>query len=471
MIFYQFQLHYPRLSDRYQFQVYLTVQPLPKPQTGHLLTLRSLINFLKDQGITYGIHYRKLIEIVQMGGCKRQLVATGLLPEKGEDAYFEVLTSSQEAPFQKLLSDFKVDSNQNQWPDFKKNLKPANTPILRKHVATAGAPGMSVRGELISGVWGRDLAFPKMKNLRIEERDGHLLVSTIEGCPLIHLPHNIHIQPIYILDRDLNESRHFPGMVVINGSVQDHVRLSAEGDVFINGNVDAAVVLSGGNVFIAKGIKGKDMAVIKAAEHICLGFAERCTLEAQGSIYAKTLTQSYSVALDCVEADSIIGGETRATRSVRAKTIGSAGLISQLFIGNNPYLTDKINALQKEKAHCDVRLSEMRIAISEYVLKEKRSQEDIMLRHLRSRMPRLEFLLQKIHSQLEQLFQVRQNEKQAELICLDRLYAGTLIAMEPFETVLEKTVSKPVIYRSGRYGLIPSVYELKTHESIGKERI
>jgi uncharacterized protein (DUF342 family) len=471
MIFYQFQLHFPRLSEKYQHQVFLTVLPLPRHQTGYQLNLRSLLDFLKDQGITYGIHHRKLVEIVQVGGCKRELVATGIAPEIGEDAYFEVLTSSQPEPFQHLLAGFKQASTQIEWPDFKKNLRPANTPILRKHAATAGAPGMSLRGELISGVWGRDLPFPKMKNLHIEEQDGQVLVSTIEGCPLVQLPHNIHIQPMYILDRDLSESRHFPGMVVINGSVQDHVRLSAEGDVFVNGNVDAAVILSGGNVFIAKGIKGKDIAVIKAANHICLGFAERCTLEAQQSIYAKTLTQSYSVALDCIEADSIIGGETRASISIRAKTIGSAGLLSQLFIGNNPYLIDKIQQLQKEKERCDTRLSEMRMTISEYVLKEKRSQEDIMLRHLRSRTPRLEFTLQKLHSQLEQLFRVKQNIKQAELICLERLYGGTVISMEPFETVLEKTMSKPVVYRPGRYGLIPSAYDLKTYESIGKERI
>jgi uncharacterized protein len=470
MTHFQFQLHFSQ-QDRYALDAYLTVQPLSHSEAGSRLSRQALLEFLKRQGIVYGIHHRTLTQIIRQGKAQRELIATGIPPEKGENAYFETELPFETESYESFLKTFEASASLSVWPDFRKMIKLVSTPILRKYPPTEGSPGMSIKGELIPGLRGTDLPFPKMRNLRIDEHDGLVLVSTMEGYPFVNLPYSIHVQPVYILDRDLSESRHFSGIVVVNGSVHDHVRLSAEGDVFIRGNIDGAVVLSGGHVFVGQGIKGKDTAVIKAAKSIRVGFAERCTLEAEHSIYAGTLIQSYSVALDAIDVDTIVGGQARASTYIRAKTIGSAGLSTQLFVGKNPYLTDKIAALKHEMGVDDSRLTEMRAAISEFVLKEKRNQEDVMLRHLRSRIPRVEFALQIIQSRLEQLLLFSQFIKQAEIIASERIYAGTLLSMDNFDLMLENTLSKPMVYHAGRYGVIPSVYDLKTPHRLKKERI
>lgn len=455
---YRFHLIAPRsLEQRYVMEAYLSIEPVSDLDSGYLLTRRSLRQFLNSQGIVYGIQERVLSKIVQTGEAQRERVALGVPPERGEDASFELIHSPQSALYEQLLENYSGQPQQWVWPDFKRSLLPANTPLLKKNPPTTGSPGMSVKGELIPGLLGIDKPFPKMKNVKISPQDRNLLVSTIEGYPMINLPYSICIQQVFVLDRDLTESQYFPGIVAINGSVRDMVRISAEGDILIQGNVDAAVLLSQGHILISQGIKGKDMAVVKAVKSIRTGFAERCTLEAGYSVYAQDLMQTYCVALDQVHVKQVMGGEIRATTSIQAQLIGSAGLITQIRVGLNPYLDDQIQRIAQQIQTIESRLDTIRTEISELVLKAKKGPEDIMLRHLRGRIPRWEYELQNLQSRLELLREYQSRYSCAEIKCSKRIFAGTILYMGEFEYQLEKTLDQAVSYRAGRYGIIPSL--------------
>lgn len=451
---YRFHLEILAFEQRYEIEAYLSIEPVSDMDSGYFLTRRTLRQFLNSQGIVYGIQERTLSRIVQTKKARRELVARGVPPERGEDAYFELMYSPYMA-YEQLLENYVGDPQQWVWPDFKKNLLPANTPLLRKIPPTRGAPGMSIKGELIPGLFGLDKAFPKMKNVKVSPQDQSLLVSTIEGYPINALPYSICIQPVFIVERDLTESRYFPGIVAICGSVGDMVHLSAEGDILVQGNVDAAVLLSQGHILIGQGIKGKEMAVLKAEKSIRTGFAEYCTLEAGYSVYAQSLIQTYCVALDRVEVKQVIGGEVRATALVQAEIIGSASLFTQIRVGLNPYLEDHIQRLTQDIQILQERLARTQEEVSELVKSGKES-EDIMLRHLRSKIPRLEYVLQHMQSCLALYKEFQAKYSSAEIKCLKRIFAGTTLSMGKFEYQLENTLVQPVNYRAGRYGIIPS---------------
>jgi len=457
---YQFHLTFPRSSGRYLMEAFFSIQPLQGfGEEGYELSHKSIISFLKQNGIVYGIQEKTIAKIIQEKTAKQELIALGVYPERGQDVYFEKLLDASENNFEKLLEVYDGHKETWFWPEFKKILISANTPLLRKYPPTLGSPGMSIRGELVSGLSGYDKSFPKLKNVKVSEEDKNLLVSTVEGYPVFNLPHSIVMQPIFVLERDITESHYYQGIVAVNGSVKDLIRLGAEGDIIVKGTVDAAVLISGGHILIGQGIKGKDTAILKASKSIRTGFAEHCTLEADYSIYAHDLIQSYSVALDAVHAENIIGGITRATGVVQASWIGSAGLNTQLAVGLNPYLEDKINLILRQIKAIDQHLAEIRNQISELVLKEKKGPDDIMLRHLRGRIPRFEFQLLSLQARLETLKKFQTEQALSEIKSLKRIHSGTELFMGEFEYYVEKNLNKPIVYKAGKYGVVSALAE------------
>lgn len=448
-----FRLEIP-LQPEGDMEAYFSALPAEPGQPVFPLSRTEILRFLDDNGVVFGVLDHAIERILQRGFAHRELIARGLPPLRGGDTFFEQLVTDQQSRYEALFSRIPRPED-DQWLEkmLKLTVQP-QTPLLRRVPACLGAPGRNIRGKFLPGLKGQEKPFPPFHNAQISPHDPHLLISMIEGIPAVDLPHLIEVLPVTIVRRDLTESRYFKGIVAICGNVPDYLRLRADSDILVLGTVDAAVLISGRRIWVRQGIKGKDMAVLKAKEDILVRFAERSTLESGGNLLAESLHHCFAVALGELRVDYILGGISRATSLLWTDVAGSPGVDSQLCCGQNPYLDKELQDAGRQIESLEETLLQTKADLSSKSLLS--SQEKQILRlHLRMRIPRLEYQLYHLRLYMQRLLKYQEKVKKACIEVETGMYPGTFLCIHQLEMEIKDFVNHKKRYLAGKYGIIP----------------
>jgi len=417
------------------------------------LTRQAILTYLHTQGIVYGIQESAISHILESAFAHHELIAVGLPPLLGSDALFEVLVKDKQSQYEAIFLR-QPQPEDEQWLSrlVAMTVSP-QTPLIRKQPPSSGAPGIDIFGRLIPGLKGQDKPFPPYRNAVVSEQNRMLLVSGIEGIPLIDLPRNIEVLPLTMLSRDMHESAYFRGIVAICGHVADYVRIRAYGDILVLGTVDAAVLLAGRHIWIRQGVKGKDTAVLKAQGNILLRFAERATLEAGQQILAESLHHCYAVALAELHVTYILGGEVLASQGIWTDVAGSPGIDSSLGCGQNAYLASELQSTEASVDELMIELQALKTELSAKIMNLAQTKK-ILLLHYRNLIPRLEYKIYSKKLRLQYLRQVAVQAQQAAINIETGLYPDTLLRIHQFEKYNHDFIDEPTRFVSGRYGII-----------------
>ncbi len=220
-----------------------------------------------------------------------------------------------------------------------------------------GLPGYKVTGEEILPPKLKEARLPGGKNTKANEAGNQLLAEingqvTLEGG-------RINVFPIFQLRGDVDLSTghiNFLGSVVIEGNVTEGLQVIAGGDVVINGHLDAATVVSEGDVTIMKGFRGKNKGSIKAKGDLRVKFVENGTIDVRGNLFVgEAIMHSGVKAGGKVIVDGkgiIVGGFIHSGGDVDAKIVGSnLATKTEIKVGVDPLLrseeADKLNKYQE----------------------------------------------------------------------------------------------------------------------------
>lgn len=436
-------------------EAYFFAMPAEQGQDGLLLNRQEILTFLHSQGIVFGILEHVIERLVQRGYAHRELIARGLPPLKGSDTHFEVLVTEWHNRYEELFLRLPEPEEDEQWLEHLAEvmIRP-QTPLLRRLPACLGAPGRNIFGKLVPGIKGQERPFPTFKNAQISLQDPNLLVATIDGILAVDLPHLIEVLPVTILRRDLLESRFFKGTVIIFGNVPDYIRIQAKSDILILGTVDAAVLISERRIWIRQGVKGKDMAVLKAKEDILVRFAEHATLEAGGNLQAESLQHCYAVSLGKMYVNYILGGISRASTLLWTEIVGSPGVDSMLYCGQNPYLEAALVQTEGQIEHLQHMLQQMQSELSSKAVLGAPDKQILRI-HLRNRIPRLEYQLYQLKAYWQRLQSMQAIGQQACIEIAVGSYQGTYLCINQQESTLRELVNHRRRYLAGRYGIVP----------------
>lgn len=412
----------------------------------------GLRGFLEAQGVRFGIQESVIERVLSLGFGSHLEVARGIPPLKGADAYFESLVASRQEKYYQICEQFH-HLPQISASDFRPLLVRPRLPVLKKNVATRGAPGITVTGMLIPGLWGEDCEPPAMENLVPSPEEKNLWLSACKGLCLFDLPHFIEVRPLLLLERDLKESLSFDGIVVVLGHIHDHVRLRATDDVFVTDVVEASVIISMGNIYLQQGVKGKNMAVIRAVKNVVLNFAENATLEVGGELHAHSLFSCHTYTLSNCVADFIQGGETFSAQHLFSEKIGSLGISTVVYGGFPDYLEAAIENLEISCKELKERLLNIEAFLSnpQFLVN---SAKQVLRQHYYYQRPCLKYALQKQESRLALLHQRNAVQKEAFISASQGVMGDTALCLLHFEYYQENFIQGPVIYSSGRYGII-----------------
>ncbi len=309
------------------------------------LNIFQLQHFLARKGVRFGIKSDLLNKIIKerLFGVPH-VVAEAKLAVAGENARIEMKVELGNELRPEVKSDGSVDF---------RNVR-SFTPVSAGQIlalkipATEGTPGTAVTGENILAQKGEDKKLPAGRNTEISP-DGLTLSATKNGIVSIESG-LMSVKEVLTIKDDVNFSVgniKFSGDVIIQGSVLPGFLVETEGSIHINGEVESArIVARNGSVYIGKGVIGRGDAHIYAKTEIRVSFAQEAILKTEGTlIFEKFVMHCDSTCGEVESANgNIIGGVTRAERSISVKHIGSENEAKTVVV-----LFDKMKEAHKEK--------------------------------------------------------------------------------------------------------------------------
>lgn len=287
---------------------------------------RDLTDFLEDQKIIEGLqkdNIKKMLE--EKIFYQNVLVARGTEKQDGEDGWVEYLVDVNERGNKpKILSDGSVDYRSI--GDIE--VVEAGTEIARYHPATPGVNGVTVDGEVTKAKPGKQLYKLTGDGFVLAE-DGVTYVSTIRGRVCLK-NEKLSVSRIYEVPGDvdyLSGNIDFNGDIIVHGSVATGMRIRALGNISIDGHVEAADLIAGGDIVLKAGMQGAGKGTILAGGNVEGRFFEQAKISALGSVVANSMLNCTVDAGDSVRVNgrfgAIIGGYVRALSLVSATMYGN----------------------------------------------------------------------------------------------------------------------------------------------------
>lgn len=321
---------------------------------------------LMQQGILHGILRSELDAALAKGQCENVLIAQG-----------DPVQPSREASFVSLLDNIrnrKRHSDADKVVDFRDlgNLlivQPGDA-LMRRIPAQPGKNGIDIFGQSILAEAVQDTPFPaSIKGAQPADDDPDLLLASSTGQPVQH-DNCVVVNPVIeVANVDLDSGNiTFEGTVRVLGDVKAGMHLIVTGDVLVEGTVESAEVVAGGDVSVRGGVIGHAEVVAgslerpDAASRIRCGgslqalFLENTHVEASKSILVENsvrqcdLTAGHTIQVGKAgsKLGHIIGGRCRATHTIHAGSIGtSAGTATRILVGFDPYLHSALLAKEK----------------------------------------------------------------------------------------------------------------------------
>ncbi|MBI4778571.1 DUF342 domain-containing protein [Candidatus Desantisbacteria bacterium] len=237
---------------------------------------------------------------------KPVLIAKGILPTKGKDAFFIYRFGSHQ-------EDKSIDVFPGQLLAVKR------PPII-------GRPGVSVTGKPIQPLHGRDIVIDAGKNVFVTD-DG-TNVFALEKGRVRWKGNSILVDDVMDVSGDVDTdigNISFKGTVSVAGEVRDGLTIHAEGDINVNGGVGACTLESAGDIIINGMVDGKGIARLYAEGDISVHSVREAYIQAKRDVIVEKGIENSTVFARNVRVDNgfIHGGETTASSGIIARQIGN----------------------------------------------------------------------------------------------------------------------------------------------------
>lgn len=320
---------------------------IPPSSKGKLMSRDEIVEALAYNDIKFGIQEDMIEKYVKNRiYCTELVMARGVAPIEGKSAVIRYNFNTKLEAKPKVLEDGTVDFH---------NLDVIN------HV-TAGDV-LAVMEPMVEGIAGKDLwgwevpprkvrnaVMKHGKNIHLSE-DGLTMYTEISGHVGL-AGDRVFVSDVYEVPADVSVASgniEYNGSVVVKGNVVTGFSVKADGDIIVDGVVEGATLIAGGQIYLKRGIQGMGKGELVAGGNIVSRFMENCTAKSGQDILADAIMHSHVTAVGTITVSGkkglITGGVVKATEKIDAITIGSAmGTKTDLVID----ITDEIMAEYRE---------------------------------------------------------------------------------------------------------------------------
>ena len=314
---------------------------------------------LTEAGVVYGIDEDAIESGI--GSLTPFTAAEGLAPVNGENAYIDrkFNLGIQGKP---VVDEYdKVDyKDLNLFV-----LAKENQTLAIRVPQTKGTNGKNVLGAVVPAQNGRPIPMPEGRNTKVVGE--HRLIATVNG-QIVDKGSRISIDPRLIIKGPVGVSTgdvNFDGSILIGGNVEQGFKVTATGDIEINGSINGAEV-TGRNVYIRGGITGAERVKVIAEHDVRTAFAENALIEAGNDVYISDIAYHSQIRAGkrIIMEDKhgqITGGHVVAGEEINVKVIGnSAFVVTRVSVGVDPTLQKEYQDLRKSYKESRRRLMQTR---------------------------------------------------------------------------------------------------------------
>ena len=310
--------------DVQKTKVALEILPTIEEQNFELTT-KDIEFLLKQRKIAHGVDWTLISQILNRKKWDDSfIIAQDTAPIKGEDArVIEMVKLDRES------KPLRLDDGSVDFRNLDSIVQVKEGQLLARRVPPKmGTDGTDIYGNPIPADAGDEMLLPRGLNTEVIKEESEL-VASVEGY-LFPDGKNFGIGQLFIVPGDLNfkiGNIKYKGDVVIRGSVLPDFIVEADGDVTIEGSVEAATIKAGGSISIKSGVYGKNKAIIEAGKSIRVNQAQDATLIAQENLYFSNVLTDCKIEAQSVYSKSLSAVmqscELRVTQQVKVAQIGS----------------------------------------------------------------------------------------------------------------------------------------------------
>ena len=347
----------------------------PPSTGGKLMTGREIRAELEREKILYGI-LEPVMEKLKTTRtyCTNIPIAKGMAPMPAKDTVIEYFFNTKPLAKPKVLEDGSVDFHAlNLFSAVNEGDKLAK---LTPH--DPGKPGMNIYGKTIPQNRPKIRKLKYGRNITLSE-DGTLLTSNVNGNVTL-AEGTVFVSDTYKVAADVDASTgdiEYEGNVMVPGTVRTGFTIRAKGDIEINGVVEGATLIAGGNIVIKRGVQGMGKGKLCAGGDICAQFFESANVFADGDVLAGSILHSHIQSGGKVVIHGrkgfIVGGELICETYVEANSIGNRMETQTIVkVGVKPELYEQTKALVPQVMDLKTAIEETTSYLKVYKEKLKR---------------------------------------------------------------------------------------------------
>lgn len=304
--------------------------------------------------------------------CTDIIVAQGKLPTPGRDGSIVYHFDTDSTARPELREDGTVDF-------FKLNNLHQCTKgqVLAEIIPEQkGENGFDVYGSVLLAREVKRVTFDHGRNME-KSKDGLQLISMVDGHVSL-VGHAVFVSDVYSVE-DVGTSTgniEYHGDVEVKGNVCENFSVKTDGNVFVSGVVEGAVIEAGGNIIIARGMHGQNKGRLKAGGNVIAKFISAAEVEAAGFVEAEQFVNAKVSAGTNINADAgkglITGGKVVAKGMINARNIGSPmGAATIVEIGTDVESKKRLAELQKSVGEKSKTIPQMKKVLEDTTKKLK----------------------------------------------------------------------------------------------------
>lgn len=329
--------------------------------------------------------------------------------------------------------------------------------VATKIPATEGIDGMTVTGKVIRARNGKEIKFSYGDNIE-ESEDGLVLKATSDG---IYKFENGKMSILNFME--LNDgvgvetgNIDFKGDIVVNGNVCSGYNVHCDGNLTINGMVEAANLDCTGDLTITKGVSGHNECLIQCGGNFVVKYIDNAEVCVKGNLEAGEILNSKVFCDGHVivkgKKGHIIGGEITARYAIDATTIGSRlGVITLINLGVDIDSVKELRLLKddiKEEKETIRRLKQFIAVLS---AKEKKGimtkEEGATLEKCYKSLEQLEYMVKEKTSRFNHLREILLKAQKGQLKT-ETIYPDTLVKIGRHSYFIDEAILRSILKKS-----------------------
>ena len=322
---------------------------IPPSSKGRLLSKEEIVSTIANIGVKYGIREDVIDQFIKSRVyCTNIVMARGIPVVEGKSAVIKYNFSTKLESKPKLLEDGSVDF---QNLDIINHVEQGDI-LAYMEPMVEGKPGKNLMGEIVFPKKVRNAVMKHGKDIYLSE-DGLTMYSDVSGHVGL-AGDRVFVSDVYEVPADVGVASgnvEYNGSVHVKGNVITGYSVKADGDIIVDGVVEGATLIAGGQIYLKRGIQGMGKGLLIAGDNIVSKFMENCTAKSGQDILADAIMHSNVTATGSITVTGrkglITGGKIKASKDICALNIGSSmGTKTECIIAVNDEMMAEYRELE-----------------------------------------------------------------------------------------------------------------------------